>query len=249
MLLVIDVGNSNTVLGLFRGRKLSKTYRVESHPESLDRLLKKLPRDIDGAIVSSVVPGLNRRLAQRIRKRFLKRPLFVGRRLKMPIRIRVKNPGEVGADRIVNATAAYLKYNVGAHRRAPLLIIDFGTATTFDLVTAKGEYIGGAISPGIGIANEALYEKCAKLPKVALRRPRHTVGRTTVDAIRAGVYFGYAGLVDGTVERIQKETGKKMRVIATGGLAPLIAPATKTIQRVDRNLTLEGLRLLYELNR
>ncbi len=242
-LLVIDIGNTNSVIGLFDGKHLKKSWRIESSRPAFLRWARRAPKVLDHVIVSSVVPPLNKT----IRTIWLKSS-FVGPNMKMPIRIRVKNPTEVGPDRIVNAVGVYCKWNVGARRAVPLLVIDFGTATTFDVVTAIGDFIGGAITPGIGIANEALAERCAKLPRVPLGRPQRTVGQSTAEAIQSGVFFGYASLVEGMIQRFKKECGSNLKVIATGGLARLVSHETKGIEHVDPLLTLRGLNLLYEMN-
>jgi type III pantothenate kinase len=239
-LLAIDIGNSNTVLGRFNGKKLVRTWRTPSDSKSLSRL--KLP-DADRVVVSSVVPKLNaavRKIAKRISG---KTPLFIHRKMRMPIRIKVKNPQELGADRIVDVVAAYSRW------KKPLIVIDFGTATTFDIVTARGDYVGGAISPGIGIANDALALRCAKLPKVLLGKPKRATAKTTKEAIQSGVFYGYIGLVEGMIARFKKEMRGKPLVVATGGLAPLISKATKMIDKVEPNLTLQGLQILYAANR
>lgn len=251
MLLAVDVGNTNTVLGLFKGKKLIKTWRIESSKTSLLRWARANRLSLDGAVVSSVVPPLRKTLLGLTRRYQVPsgRVTFVGPHLKMPIRIKVKNPKEVGADRIMNAVEAYAKYNRGARQAAPLLVIDFGTATTFDVVTAKGEFLGGAIVPGLKISAEALSQRCARLPMVPLKRPRSVIGRTTHEAIRSGVFLGYLSLVEGMIARFKKKLGPRLKVIATGGLAPVIARECRSINRVNSVLTLEGLRLLYEWNR
>ncbi len=240
VLLAIDVGNTNTVLGLFDGKRLKKSWRIISRPKAILAVLKKIPNPIDGIIISSVVPSLDKPLRRIVKSLSGKEPLFVHSRTKMPIRIRVKNPHEVGADRIVNAVAAYEKY-----KRA-LIIIDLGTATTFDVVTARGEYIGGTITPGIGIANEALAARCSKLPFVPLSQPKKAIGKTTVEAIRSGVYWGYVGLIDEMVRRLSRDLKSKPLVIATGGLATFMAKNSKAIQKVDGDLTLRGLQILAD---
>lgn len=253
MLLTIDVGNTNTVFGLFEGDGLKKVWRVPSSQREIRLWIKgskkKLGR-VDGIIISNVVPSLRQSL-QEIGRVVRTRPLFVGSGLKMPIRLKVKNPNQVGADRIVNAVAAYTQWGLSrgrAQRAAPLLVIDFGTATTFDLVTPDGDFIGGVIVPGLEILREALAERCEKLPFVRLTPPQRVIGRTTNEAIRSGLLFGYAGLVDSLVDKIQKELGRRCRVIATGGLATRITPLTSSIQIVDQHLTLKGLQRVYDFN-
>lgn len=241
MLLAIDAGNTNTVLGLFHGRRLARTWRVASDPTDIRHLARRLPKT-DHVIVSSVVPSL-KPLFHWLSRRLSAQPaLFVGPGLKMPIRVRVQNPKTVGPDRIVNAAAAYDRWRCG------LIVVDLGTATTCDVITPRGDYIGGTISPGLAMANAALHEKTALLPLVPIAKPERTVGRNTVEGIRSGVYYGYVGLIDGLVERIRKEVRWPTKVVATGGLSPLLKKASKTIEIVDPDLTLKGLRLLYDWN-
>lgn len=243
MLLAVDVGNSNTVVGLFLGKKLEKTWRVESNASALRRLAKKLPRRVGAVVVSSVVPRLRSALDSISRRLSGKKPLFISPKMEMPIRVRLKDPREVGQDRIVNAVAAYARWKCG------LIIVDLGTATTCDVVTPRGDYIGGTISPGIGIANLALHEKTALLPLVPIRKPKRVIGNSTVNAIQSGVFFGYVGLIDGLIERIRKEVRFPVKVIATGGLAIAVSKASKRIDTVDPDLTLKGLQRLHEANR
>lgn len=239
MLLTIDAGNTNTVLGVFQGRRLVRTWRIPTSPSEIRHLAKQLPK-VDRVIVSSVVPTL-RPLFHWLSRRVSKKPaVFVGLDLKLPIKVRVQKPAEVGQDRIVNAVAAYDRWKCG------LIIVDLGTATTCDVVTPRGEYIGGTISPGISIANEALHEKTALLPLVSIARPRRAVGRNTVEAIRSGVFYGYVGLIDGLVERIKKELKFPVKIVATGGLSHLIGKSSKQIEVVDPDLTLRGLQKLDE---
>ena len=240
-LLAVDVGNTNTVLGLFRGARLVRTWRVASDSKTLTKLASKLPKS-KGVVVSSVVPRLKPALNVLSKKVSGRPPLFAGPSLKMPVRMKLKNSKKVGQDRIVNALAAYARWKCG------LIIVDLGTATTCDVVTPKGEYIGGTISPGIGIANAALHEKTALLPLVPVARPRRAVGRNTVEAIRSGVFYGYVGLIDGLVERIKKELRFPVKVIATGGLSALVGRASRVIDTVDPDLTLKGLQKLDEWN-
>lgn len=251
MLLAIDVGNTNTVLGLFDGKKLKKTWRIVSTPQALARWMRNAPKDLKSVVASSVVPRLKNPIDRLARRTTGRSALFVSPRMKMPIRVRTKNPREVGQDRIVNAAAAYALY--GKSPRSPffkggLIIVDLGTATTCDVVTPKGEYIGGTISPGIGIANEALHEQTALLPFVPIAKPRRAVGRNTIEAIRSGVFYGYVGLIDGLVERIRKELRFPVKVIATGGLSTLVSRASKAIDTVDPDLTLKGLQRLHQWN-
>lgn len=253
MLLAIDIGNTNIVLGLFDGERLVRNWRVgtKTHITSDEyaMILKDLfafagvefPR-VDGVILSTVVPPLAPTMVEMSRTYFSIDPLIVTSSIRSGITLRYDNPSEIGADRIVNAAAAYKLYG------GPLIIIDFGTATTFCAVTEQGEYLGGAIVPGIKISAEALFQRASKLPRFELVRPPRVIGRDTVSAMQAGMVFGYAGLVDGIVERMKQELSPDAKVIATGGLADLVAPETKCIKKTDPHLTLIGLQLLYDLN-
>lgn len=252
MLLAIDVGNTHTVLGLYRDHELTDHWRISTAPErtadELGVLLLNLmstrgrrPK-VDAAILSSVVPPLTDTLVLMVERYFGARCRVVGPGLKTGMPILYENPREVGADRIVNAVAAYERFRGG------LIIVDFGTATTFDVVTPKGEYLGGAICPGIGVSGEALFRAAARLPRVEFARPRQVVGRNTVNSIQSGLVFGYVGLVDGLVTRMREEVGFDCTVVATGGWAGAIGRESRTIEHVDEHLTLEGLRLLHERN-
>lgn len=254
MLLVIDVGNSNIVLGIYREERLLQDWRVSTDrsrtPDEYALLIRGLFRladidfaDIDAIIISSVVPTLTGVLEKLCRRYFSREPQVVGPDTKTGMPILYDNPREVGADRIVNSVAAFEKH------RCPLVIIDFGTATTFDVVNRQGEYCGGAIAPGLMISTEALFKKASRLPRIDVMKPPAIIARNTVNSMQAGVFFGYVGLVDGIVQRMKQESGESPRVIATGGLAGLIAPESQTIDEVDEYLTLEGLRLLYQRNR
>ncbi|MFO0679019.1 MAG: type III pantothenate kinase [Polyangiaceae bacterium] len=253
MLLTIDVGNTNIVYGLFRGQDLVHQFRVESgRGRTADEyavVLRQLlamhdiaPADVHASILASVVPALTDPMIQLAQRAFGHEPLVVGPGIRTGMAIVYENPREVGADRIVNAVAAFERVKGG------VIVVDFGTATTFDCVTPKGEYLGGVIAPGIQISADALFARAAKLPRVEIAKPPKVVGRNTLNAMQSGIVYGYVGLVDGLVERLHAELGYPAAVIATGGLAPLIAPLTKSVGEVDEILTLTGLRILYERN-
>src|SRR6266436_5372812 len=246
MLLAIDVGNTNTVLGVFDAGKLSDSFRVQTDKDrtgdayglqikALFDFANLRMSDVHDVIVSSVVPPMAFPLEQMSKRFFGRKPLFVGPGVKTGMPVLYDNPHEVGADRIVNSVAAYERYHNAC------IVVDFGTATTFDCVSGRGEYLGGVITPGIGISLDALCAKTAKLPKVELVKPARVIGKTTVHAIQAGSIYGYVALVDGLVDRIRGELGAGARVIATGGFATLLAPESRTIETVDEFLTLDGL--------
>jgi len=253
MILVIDVGNTNIVLGVYRGKQLLHHWRLSTNREAtadeygvmVFNLFQHAGisiSQIEGVIVSSVVPPIMHTIETLCKDYIKKTPLIVGPGVKTGLNIRYENPREVGADRICNAIAAIELYG------SPIIVVDFGTATTFDFIDAKGDYLGGAIAPGIGISTEALYNHAAKLPRIDLARPKSTVGRNPVASMQAGIIYGYAGQVDGIVWRMEEEFKVKTKVVATGGLAELIAGESKTIQDVNPMLTLQGLLMVYERN-
>ena len=252
MLLVIDVGNTNMVLGVYDGSQLLKDWRVHTErsttEDEFNVLINSLfsvndidPQDVDRTYISCVVPPMVTILDAFCRKYLGHAPQWVDAQNCAGMPIRIKNPSEVGADRIVNGVAAFHKYNTS------LIVVDFGTATTFDAISEKGEYLGGAISPGIGIASEALFRKASKLPRVEIFvPPAHVIGKDTIGSIKSGIIFGYAGLVDGIVKRMKTEMGTDPKVIATGGLAELLYDVSGTIEAVEPALTLEGLRIIAD---
>lgn len=253
MLLVIDVGNTNTVLGIFKDDRLVEHWRLTtSRTRTTDEygiLLKTLfdmsdvgMTEVTGCIIACVVPPMLPMYEEMVKRYFKLQPLVIGPGVRTGMPILYENPREVGADRIVNAVAAFDVFH-GA-----CIVVDFGTAITFDAISAKGEYLGGSICPGIAISADALYTHASRLPRVEMRLPDRVVGRNTVASIQSGLVYGYTSLVDGMVRRIVEEYGAPMRVIATGGLARVIADSSETIEAVDDDLTLTGLRLLYERN-
>jgi|YNPMSStandDraft_1061717.scaffolds.fasta_scaffold09440_5 type III pantothenate kinase len=254
MLLCIDIGNTNITFGLYEGETLGPRWRIrtihDKMPDEYGILMLQLfrhrgyaPEDVTGVSIASVVPPLTPVFEAVCREYLGLDPLIVDAGVRTGVRIRYDNPREVGADRVVDAAAVRALYGI------PACVVDFGTATTFDAISADGDYLGGAIAPGIGIAAEALFARTAKLPRVEITRPPSVIGRNTVQSIQSGLLFGYVGLVEGMVARFRAELGPDMRVVATGGLAELIARETPVIQIVDPWLTLHGLRIIYELNR
>lgn len=253
MLLVMDVGNTHIVLGLFQGDELLHHWRIQTDRNATEdeyaMLLKSLfehvgirMEEIDGVSISSVVPPLKRVLHLLVRKYFGLQPLVIGPGVKTGLNIKYENPREVGADRIVNAVAAIETYG------PPLIIVDFGTATTFCFINEQGHYVGGAIVPGVHVSAEALHQRAAQLTRVEVVKPESVVGRNTVKAIQSGLFYGYVGVVDGIVNRMKRLLTKRPTVVATGGLAEMISKEAETIDVYDPLLTLRGLKIIYERN-
>ncbi len=262
MLLVLDVGNTNTVLGVFDVKpgddgeqhgpliahwrvSTTKTQTVDEYGVLFRNLfaMNGLKREsVQGIVISSVVPPLDSTLREVCEKYFQSRPLFIEPGVKTGMPVHYDNPAEVGADRIVNSVAAFEKFG------GPCIIVDFGTATTFDVVSKKGEYLGGVITPGIGISADALFSRTARLPRVDMRKPPRVLATNTVNSVQSGLYYGYIGLIDGILERLIAELNDKVTVVATGGLASLMGGGSKYIREIDDLLTLDGLRIIYERN-
>ena len=252
MILVVDVGNTNTVLGLMQDEKVLHTFRISTTTRTTDELgvlMTQLfaqhgltPAEIDGAICSSVVPSVVYTVEKACRRYLDVRCLMVGRRLRTGMKVRTDNPREVGADRIVNAVAATHRWS------GPIVVVDFGTATTFDCVNARGEYVGGAIAPGFKISEEALFSRTAQLPRVEVAKPPSPIGSNTVHAMQSGLFYGYLGLVDNLAMRCRDALDPEARIVATGGMANLLGSASEVIDEVDTWLTLRGLSILYNMN-
>jgi type III pantothenate kinase len=253
MLLCIDIGNTNITLGMYEGAALGPRWRLSTEHERMPdefglqitgllQLASKSPADIHGVSMASVVPPLTGRWIETCRVYLKCEPLLVDAGVRTGVKIRYEDPRAVGADRVADAAAAYRLYG------GPACIVDFGTATTFDAISAEGEYLGGAIAPGIGIAAQALFQRTAKLPRVDISRPPSAIGRNTVHALQSGLLFGYVGLVEGMVARFRDELGNDMKVIGTGGQVDLIAHETRAIEILAPWLTLDGLRMIYEMN-
>jgi len=257
MLLALDIGNTNIVVGVFNGEQLLHSWRLSTQRQrtademgmwvlALFQHGRLTPRDVDGVVMASVVPSLTQPTVEMAERYFARIPLVVDSGVDTGMPVIYDSPSDVGADRIVNGVAAYERY--GRAEKRSLVVVDFGTATTFDAISARGEYLGGVICPGVNISADALFQRAARLPRVDVRRPDSVIGRTTVGSMQSGLFYGYIGLVEGIVRRMRGELGDGTMCIATGGLAEMIAPDTPAIDRVDRDLTLQGLRLIWSRN-
>jgi type III pantothenate kinase len=253
MLLAIDVGNTNIVVGVFRGETLIQCWRLatlrERTSDEMGILITDLcdryeirQRDVDGIVIGSVVPQLTGTLVAMVTEYFGRVPLLFEPAVNGHMPVLIDNPAEVGADRVVNGIAAFSTYGKGL----PIIVVDFGTATTFDAVSAKGEYLGGIICPGPQISADALAQRAARLPRIDVRKPARVIGTNTIAAMQAGLFWGYVDMVEGLLRRMKEELGGSAVVVATGGLAPVVAPESKLIEHVDGDLTLRGLRLVWE---
>lgn len=257
MLLAIDIGNTNIVLGVFEGQTLGRSWRLatmrERTADEMGLLVSELleragirPAAIGGVVMASVVPPLTASVIDMSERYLGARPLNLEPGVNTGMPVLYEHPADVGADRIVNSIAAYELF--GRQRGTPLIVVDFGTATTFDAVSAAGEYLGGVICPGIQISADALFQRAARLPRIEVRKPARVVGKTTVGSMQSGLFFGYVGMVEGLVARVRAELGGAAYCIATGGLAGVIAPETRAIEAVEPDLTLTGLRMVWERN-
>lgn len=253
VLLAMDVGNTHIVLGAYRGSELVRTWRAATHVERtedelavmLDALLagEDLGLDeVEALVVGSVVPPLTLAMTRLAERHFGGRALVIGPGVRTGVRLRVDNPSEVGADRIANTLAAHRRYG------GPAIVVDFGTSTNFDVVSAEGDFLGGSFAPGLEISAESLFGRASRLFRVPLTAPREAIGKNTADCLRSGIVFGYVGLVEGLLARLVAELDRKPHIVATGGLAPVIVPLAPSIERVDEDLTLEGLRMLWDIN-
>jgi len=260
MLLALDIGNTNIVVGVFEGEELLHSWRLSTQrqrtADEMGMWLVQLfhhgeldAKAVDGVVMASVVPTLTRPTVEMSTRYFGHAPLVVDGGAKTGMPILYDTPAEVGADRIVNGVAAFERHGKPGGRARPLIVVDFGTATTFDAISERGEYLGGVISPGVTISADALFERAARLPRVEVRKPAGVIGRTTVGSMQSGLFYGYVGLVEGIVQRMKRELPGEAGCIATGGLAEMIAPETPAIDAVDRDLTLHGLRIIWDRNR
>lgn len=260
MLLALDIGNTNIVVGVFDGERILHSWRLSTQRQRtademgmwLVQLFQHGRLDaglVDGVVMASVVPTLTRPTVEMAKRYFGHAPLVVDGGAKTGMPVLYDNPAEVGADRIVNGVAAFERFGRPDGRPRALVVLDFGTATTFDAISPRGEYLGGVICPGVQISADALFERAARLPRVDVRKPAAVIGRTTVGSMQSGLFYGYVGLVEGIVARMKGELGDPVGCVATGGLAEMIAPDAPAIEAVDRDLTLHGLRIIWDRNR